>query len=289
MRQARALLAACSVCPRECGTARLEGEIGLCRVGLDIVVASANLHFGEEPPISGHRGSGTIFLSGCSLRCMYCQNYPISQQVAGRTVSIDGLSAMMSDLQQQGAHNINFVTPTHFTPQLIQATLAARRDGLAVPIVWNTSGYERVETLRLLDGIVDVYLADMRYGEKRPGLRYSKVKNYPAVNRAAIAEMHRQVGDLTVDDDGIARRGLLVRHLVLPGGNSASAAVFKYLAEEISPQTAVSLMSQYFPAYRAGGDPELGRGLTRPEYEAAMSEFERSGLSNGYCQELSCG
>jgi putative pyruvate formate lyase activating enzyme len=264
----------------------LEGEIGLCRVGAELVVASSNLHFGEEPPISGHRGSGTIFFSGCSLRCMYCQNYPISQQVAGQACGVDELKSMMLGLERLGAHNINLVTPTHFTPQILDAIFSARREGLSLPIVWNTSGYERLETLRLLDGVVDIYLADMRYGEARAGKRYSQAKDYPSVNRAAIAEMHRQVGDLILDERGVARRGLLVRHLVLPGGNSASAAVFQYLAEEISPRTAVSLMSQYFPAYRATDDPVLRRRLTAAEYDAAIAEFEQSGLVNGYRQEL---
>jgi putative pyruvate formate lyase activating enzyme len=220
------------------------------------------------------------------MRCIYCQNYPISQQGAGRTVSTDELCAMMQDLQGRGAHNINFVTPTHFTPQLIEAILRARRAGVALPIVWNTSGYERVETLRLLDGIVDIYLADMRYGGELAAKRYSKVKDYPAVNRAAIAEMHRQTGDLRVDREGIAQRGLLVRHLVLPGGNSGSADVFNFLAASISRRTTVSLMSQYFPAYRATGDPALGRRLSPAEYGAAVDAFERAGLVNGYYQEL---
>ncbi len=280
------MLQFCNVCPWECGTKRLDGEIGLCRAGASLVVASANLHHGEEPPISGRNGSGTIFLTGCSMRCVYCQNYPISQQGAGRPVTTSEMCAMMLDLQRRGAHNINFVTPTHFTPQLIGAILQARRDGMILPIVWNTSGYERVETLRLLDGIVDIYLADMRYGDAVAAWKYSKVQNYPTVNRAAIAEMHRQVGDLHLNRDGIAERGLLVRHLVLPGGNSGSVEVFKFLAGDISQRTTVSLMSQYFPAYRAAGDPVLGRRLSSAEYDAAVDAFERSGLVNGYCQEL---
>lgn len=280
------MLQECRVCPRECGAKRLDGEIGQCRAGGDLRVASANLHHGEEPPISGRGGSGTIFLTGCSMRCIYCQNYPISQQGVGRVVSTDEMCAMMLDLQRRGVHNINFVTPTHFTPQLIEVVLDARRAGLTVPIVWNTSGYERVEMLRLLDGIVDIYLADMRYGDAAAARRYSKVENYPVVNRAAIAEMHRQVGDLHLDADGIADRGLLVRHLVLPGGNSGSAEVFKFLAGDISRRTTVSLMSQYFPAFRAIGDEVLKRRLSSAEYEAAVDAFEQSGLINGYCQDF---
>jgi len=251
-----------------------------------LIVASANVHHGEEPPISGTNGSGTIFLTGCSMHCTYCQNFPISQQGAGRTVTADDVRTMILDLQGRGVHNINFVTPTHFAPQLIEVILKARQSGMTLPIVWNTSGYERVETLRLLDGIVDIYLADMRYGDMTAARQYSKVIDYPLVNRAAIAEMHRQVGDLHLDKDGIADRGLLVRHLVLPGGNSGSAEVFNFLAGDISRHTTVSLMSQYFPTYRAAGDAVLGRRLTPAEYDAAVEAFERSGLTNGFCQEL---
>lgn len=283
--QARQMLAACSVCPRMCGTARLAGEIGLCRAGEDVRVASWNLHRGEEPPISGLRGSGTIFLSGCSMRCVYCQNYPISQFAAGEITTIDRLAAIMLELEKSGAHNINFVTPTHYTPQIMGAVMRARRLGLKVPIVWNTSGYERVETLRLLDGIVDIYLADMRYGEDAAAKKYSKVTGYAATNRAAIAEMHRQVGVLALGDDGIAQRGLIVRHLVLPGGVAASGRVFEFLADKISPETAVSVMSQYFPAHQATGDALLKRRLTSVEYEGALAEFDAAGLSNGYCQD----
>jgi putative pyruvate formate lyase activating enzyme len=191
--EARALLEECSVCPRDCGAHRLDGEIGTCRTGADLVVASANLHHGEEPPISGFGGSGTVFLSGCSMRCTYCQNYPISQQRAGSAVSIADVAGMMLDLQRRGVHNINLVTPTHFTPQLIQAVLRARTGGLTVPIVWNTSGYERVETLRLLDGIVDIYLADMRYGDAAVAKRYSGVEDYPPGGRSD-AEPRRDCG-----------------------------------------------------------------------------------------------
>jgi len=284
--EARALLDECRVCPWECGAKRLAGETGLCQAGESLVVASANVHHGEEPPISGYNGSGTIFLTGCSMHCIYCQNYPISQHGAGRAVTTDDVCGMMLNFQKRGVHNINFVTPTHFTPQLIAAIIQARSRGMALPIVWNTSGYERVETLRLLDGVVDIYLADMRYGDAAVARRYSKVKNYPEVNRAAIAEMHRQVGDLHLDKDGIADRGLLVRHLVLPEGNSGSAEVFNFLAGEISRRTSVSLMSQYFPTYRAAGDAVLGRRLTSAEYDAATDAFEQSGLVNGFCQEL---
>jgi putative pyruvate formate lyase activating enzyme len=279
------MLTACTVCPRMCGTARLAGEIGLCRAGEELKIASFNLHRGEEPPISGHGGSGTIFLSGCSLRCMYCQNYPISQYGAGAPTSIERLVEIMFELQSAGAHNINFVTPTHYTPHIIDAVIRARILGLAVPVVWNTSGYERVETLRLLEGIVDIYLADMRYGDDGHARKYSKGPDYVAINQAAIMEMHRQVGLLKLDEDGIAQRGLLVRHLVLPGGVSGSTKVFKFLAETVSPLTAVSVMSQYFPAHKAVDDSLLKRRLTVDEYQRVLTEFEASGLENGYCQD----
>jgi putative pyruvate formate lyase activating enzyme len=248
-------------------------------------VASCNLHFGEEPPISGTNGSGAIFLSGCSLRCSYCQNYPISQLGVGRDISAAGLSGEMLRLEEAGAHNINFVTPTHHTPELLAAILMARRHGLTIPIVWNTSGYERVETLRLLEGIVDIYLADMRYAEPAAGRRYSRVKDYPEINRLAVMEMHRQVGPLQLDDRGVARRGLLLRHLVLPGGIAGSRAVFSFIARMVSPETKVSVMSQYFPAYEAVDHPLLGRRITGAEYEAALEAFFESGLEQGYTQD----
>ncbi|MBI5867152.1 MAG: radical SAM protein [candidate division Zixibacteria bacterium] len=285
VRQAMAMLEACSVCPRMCGTARLAGEIGLCRAGEELKIASWNLHRGEEPPISGHSGSGTVFLSGCSLRCLYCQNYPISQYGAGDGCSVERLVEIMLELAGMGAHNINFVTPTHYAPQIMDAILRARRQGMAIPIVWNTSGYERVEMLKLLDGIVDIYLADMRYGDDNQARKYSKIPDYVDVNRAAIAEMHRQVGVLALDTDGIAQRGLLVRHLVLPGGVAGSAKVFKFLANSITPETAVSVMSQYFPAHKAVDDSLLKRRLTEDEYRTVLAEFEAAGLENGYCQD----
>jgi len=285
-RRAQEMLLSCEVCPRLCGAARLAGELGVCRTGPELTVASWNLHRGEEPPISGTRGSGTIFLSGCSLRCMYCQNYPISQLSVGKSMALTDLVRVMLELEADGAHNINFVTPTHHTAALIAAILAARRGGLQIPIVWNTSGYERVETLRLLDGLVDVYLGDMRYAEAEPARRYSQAADYPSVNQRAISEMHRQVGTLRLDEHGVAQRGLLVRHLVLPDGLAGSGAVFEFLAQAVSRDTAVSVMSQYFPAYQASGDKSLGRRLTHAEYAAALEMFTAAGLSHGYCQEF---
>ncbi|GAB4324524.1 MAG: radical SAM protein [Candidatus Zixiibacteriota bacterium] len=284
--RARMMMASCAVCPRECGAARLEGEIGTCRADAEVRVASWHLHHGEEPYISGTRGSGTIFLSGCSLRCQYCQNHDISQSGDGQVMDTASLSSLMLELQGAGAHNINFVSPTHHGPQLLDAILTARRDGLTVPIVWNTSGYERVELLRLLDGVVDIYLADMRYGADRNGWPLSKVRDYWTVNRKAIKEMYRQVGTLALDETGIAERGLVVRHLVLPNGLSGSQTIFEFLAREISTDTVVNLMSQYYPAYHATDDPMLNRRLTRDEFEAAIDAARAAGLTQYQVQEM---
>lgn len=282
---ALALLDDCAFCPRECHVNRTAGSTkGICGVDARLKVSSANLHFGEEPPISGTRGSGTIFLSGCNLKCVYCQNYPISQFRHGDYATIDEVAFMMLDLERRGAHNINLVTPSHYVPQLMAAMLSAYRQGLTLPIVYNTSGYDKVETLRLLDGIVEIYMPDMRYWDPEMARRYSIARNYPEVNRAAIKEMHRQVGDLQIDENGVATRGLLVRHLVLPENIAGSEGIFRFLSEEISPDTFVSLMSQYFPAYKAVSMEKLNRRILKKEYAAALEAFERAGLSNGFAQ-----
>jgi putative pyruvate formate lyase activating enzyme len=285
---ALALLDDCAFCPRECHVNRTAGSIkGICGVDARLKVSSANLHFGEEPPISGSRGSGTIFLSGCNLRCVYCQNYPISQLRHGEYATIDEVAFMMLDLQRRGAHNINFVTPSHYVPQLMGAMLSAYKQGLNLPIVYNTSGYESVEMLQQLDGIVEIYMPDMRYSDPEMARRYSVARNYPEVNRAAIKEMRRQVGDLQTDEKGIATKGLLVRHLVLPENIAGSEEIFRFLADEISPETFVSIMSQYFPAHKAVSMESLNRRILRKEYEEALDAFEQAGLGNGYAQPYS--
>jgi len=279
-------LSRCVLCPRKCRVNRVAGEIGYCKTGLLPVVSSYNLHFGEEPPISGFRGSGTIFFTHCNMRCIYCQNYPISQLGVGKEVTIERLAKMMLELQSRGAHNINFVTPSHLTVQIIAATRLARDEGLKIPIVYNTSGYDSLFQLRLLEGIVDIYLADMRYSDNKISLRYSDAPDYVEVNRRAIKEMHRQVGDLECDSEGIAKRGLIIRHLVLPEGYSGSEEIFNFLAKEVSKNTYVSLMSQYFPAYRAPEDPIIGRRITQREYDLARAAMLSSGLKNGWIQEM---
>jgi|YNPNPStandDraft_1061719.scaffolds.fasta_scaffold21649_2 putative pyruvate formate lyase activating enzyme len=284
--EALARLSSCRLCPRRCEVDRLAGERGYCRAGRQAVVASWNVHPWEEPPISGRRGSGTIFFSGCSGRCRFCQNYPISQLGVGRPVDEDELADMMLELQDRGCHNLNLVTPTHFVPQILNALVRAARQGLALPLVYNSSGYEEVETLRLLDGVVDIYLPDAKYADDQAAREFSGFLHYVEANRAALKEMYRQVGELQVDEEGIAIRGLIIRHLVLPGGVAGTPQVLSWIARELSPTVHVSLLSQYFPAHRALGHPLLGRKLTWEEYDAAIAAFEAAGLENGWLQEL---
>ena len=282
---AMALLSPCRLCPRECGVDRRKGERGVCRAGATAEVSSHNVHHGEEPPLSGSRGSGTIFLTHCSLRCVFCQNFPITHLGNGEPATAPELAAMMLRLQGRGAHNVNFVTPTHMMPFIVEALALAVKDGFKLPLVWNCGGYEGMDGLRLLDGIVDIYMPDMKYNDDAAAKKISNVTDYVAHNRAAIREMHRQVGDLQVDDEGIATRGLIIRHLVLPGGLAGSRGVLEFIAREISPRTAVSLMSQYFPAHKAFDLPEVARRITEAEYAEAVDALEEFGLEEGWIQE----
>jgi putative pyruvate formate lyase activating enzyme len=286
LKSAFRLLESCRVCPRCCKVNRIKGEIGYCKTGFLPEVSSDNLHFGEEPPISGTRGSGTIFLTGCSLGCLFCQNYPISHLGNGNKVSIRRLAAMMLRLQKAGAHNINFVTPTHFAPQIMGALLLACRGGLSIPLVYNCGGYESMDMLSLWEGIIDVYMPDMKYSDPQMARLACSAPDYPEHNRAAVREMHRQVGDLEIDEDGIARKGLLIRHLVLPGNISGTDEVLRFISREISPHTFVSLMSQYFPAYRATITPPLDRRINSSEYNRARTLLEDLGMERGWIQEL---
>ncbi len=279
-------LEACDLCPRRCLVDRSRNQYGDCRTGANLKVASYNLHFGEEPPISGHAGSGTIFLAGCNLECLYCQNYDISQFNQGVEVTEKQFVDMMMELQESGAHNINFVTPTHFSAQILGALLRARIEGLTLPIVYNSSGYDSVEILREFDGLVDIYMPDMRYSSSEEAQRYSGAGDYLEVNRAAVGEMHRQVGDLNLDRDGVAVRGLLVRHLLLPDGAAGSKETLRFLAEEISTGTYVSVMSQYRPMYKASEDNRVNRRVSRVEYLEARSLTQEFGLTNCYFQEV---
>ena len=284
---AYALLESCRVCPHECGVNRLKNDkLGFCRSGLNPVISSVSPHHGEEPPLSGTKGSGTVFFANCNLRCMYCQNYPISQMGHGTERTPGELACQMLWLQEQGCHNLNLVTPTHFMPQILKALGIAKERGFGLPIVYNTSGYESIDSLRLLDGIVDIYLPDMRYSDDAVALKYSLAPRYPAINRAAVKEMFRQVGNLALDENGIAKSGLIIRHLVLPNGLSGTEGVMRFLAGEISPDVYISLMSQYFPAYKATEHREINRKITVEEYEEARRIMESYGLENGWVQEF---
>ncbi len=280
------LTRACAICPRECGALRLSGKTGFCGVGRLPEVSSHNLHFGEEPPISGTRGSGTIFFTHCNLRCVFCQNYPISHLGHGETVTVKKLANMMLSLQSRGAHNINLVTPTPHTAQIAHAIVIARGEGLNIPIVYNTSGYERVETLRLLEGLVDIYMPDIKFATRETGRVYAQAPDYFEVARKAVREMHRQVGTLTIDRHGIAFRGLLIRHLILPGHLNETKTILHFIAEEFPPNTYISLMSQYFPAYRSHEFPNLSRYLSKPEYEKAKGYLKMFHLETGWLQEM---
>ena len=284
---AYALMEHCRLCPRACGVERLKNDAsGFCRSGGIPLIASVTPHHGEEPPLSGVSGSGTIFFANCALRCVYCQNYPISQQGNGVERTPGELACQMLWLQEQGCHNLNLVTPTHFMPPLLTALRIARDRGFGLPIVYNSSGYESLEALRILDGIVDIYLPDMRYSDDRPAMHYSQAPRYSTINRAAVKEMFRQVGNLVLDEKGIARRGLIVRHLVLPGNRSGTEATMQFLAGEVSRDVWISLMGQYFPAYRAGDFDSLDRKVTAGEYDDAFEIMEACGLENSWVQEL---
>jgi putative pyruvate formate lyase activating enzyme len=254
-------------------------------VGKNPVVSSYNVHFGEEPPISGTRGSGTIFFTSCNLRCIYCQNFPISQLGNGLEVTTQDLAEMMISLESRGCHNINLVTPSHFVPQILEALSFAWERDFDLPLVYNSSGYDSVEALKLLEGIIDVYLPDMRYSDNQVAKRLSSAQDYVEVNREAIKEMYRQVGDLVTDAEGIAKRGLVIRHLILPHNLAGSKKTFEFIKAEISPKVYVSLMGQYFPSYKATEDVSINRKITKEEYELAKKSFFECGLTLGWMQE----
>lgn len=287
MENFNAILSSCTLCPRRCRVNRLKGEKGFCRGGERAKVASYNAHFGEEPPISGFRGSGTIFFSGCTMHCLFCQNYPISQLREGREVSTLELSRMILSLQKNGCHNINLVTPTHFVPQILEAFHHAAAEGFNLPIVYNTSGYETMETLKLLEGVVSIYLPDLKYGNDKAGVDISGVSNYFTFAGPAIKEMYRQVDNLKVDQEGVAQKGLIVRHLVLPDDLSTTGEVLRFLVEEVSLDVTLSLMAQYFPAHQAQFHPKLNRRIVGREYYKMVKLAQDLGLHNLFIQEIS--
>ena len=276
--EAEDMLSACRLCPRCCGVNRREGELGFCRTGDRAVVSSWGPHFGEERPLVGRGGSGTVFFTNCNLGCLFCQNYTISHLGEGAEMSAEGLSSVMTGLQAAGCHNINLVTPTHQVPMILEALEIAAEDGLRIPVVYNTGGYDSVETLRILDGIIDIYMPDFKYSDPDAAARYSAAPDYPEVAKAAIREMHRQVGDLVINDEGIAERGLLVRHLVMPEGIAGTEEVVRFIAEEISTNTYINIMDQYHPCYKAFDHPPLDRRITPEEYRGAIQAAIRAGL-----------
>ena len=272
----------CRLCPRECRVNRLNGEVGVCQAGSELVVSSAFPHFGEEPPLVGHHGSGTIFLTHCNLRCIFCQNYDISHLGNGERITISDLVRVMVRLQEIGCHNINFVTPTHYVPQIVASLPEAIEKGLRLPIVYNCSGYESIEVIQLLEGVVDIYMPDTKYLDERYSKRFSNAPDYPEVNKKVLKEMHRQVGDLMINSKGIAESGLLIRHLVMPNEVSSSEAVLKFIAEEISVHSYVNIMDQYRPEYRAHEYPEINRRITHKEYLEAIQWAKHYHLYRGF-------
>jgi len=276
----------CRLCPRACGADRT-ATAGACGAGEKVRINLWQVHFGEEPPISGTQGSGTIFFSHCNLRCVYCQNHRISQEGWGQDYDITGLASIMLQLEAGGVHNLNLVTPTHYSPQILSALTKARGQGLGLPVVWNSSGYELAETLRDLSGSVDIYLPDLRYAENASARRYSAAADYPERAAAAILEMFRQVGHLRLDGSGLAVRGILVRLLLLPGNISRVDLSLRWIRDHLGAETAISIMTQYYPAHRVPSSfPEINRPITQSEYDDILDVMDSLGFENGYVQEL---
>jgi putative pyruvate formate lyase activating enzyme len=273
-----ALLKSCRLCPRACAVDRLDDERGTCGVGRQAVVSSAHPHLGEESPLVGRAGSGTIFFSGCNLKCLFCQNYEISQELIGTEVSTAELASLMLRIQELGCHNLNLVTPTHVVPQILEALGLAVGDGFSLPIVYNTGGYDSIDVIRMLDGIVDIYMPDIKYLSPAAAKEYSDAEDYPEVIRSIMREMHRQVGDLEITNDGIAVRGLLVRHLVMPGHHEDSERIMRFLAEEISKDTYVNVMRQYRPEYEAYRHPPIDRPCSNDDWRLAVESAQAAGL-----------
>jgi len=280
--KALAMLADCTVCAQECHVDRLAGEKGFCRGGRLAAVSSWGPHFGEESVLVGRHGSGTIFFANCNLACRFCQNCDISQYGQGEELNAGELAGAMLEVQEIGCHNVNLVSPSHYVPQILEALVIAVEKRLKIPLVYNTGGYDALDTLALLDGIVDIYMPDIKYGDDEVGAKYSRAPRYFTVAKAAIKEMHRQVGDLQINERGIATRGLLVRHLVMPEKLARTEAIMKFIAEEISPNTFVNIMDQYYPAHEARKYPELSRRISRAEYRQALEIARAAGLKRIY-------
>ncbi|MDP3791897.1 MAG: radical SAM protein [Candidatus Omnitrophota bacterium] len=279
-------LSKCAICPRRCKVNRFAGKLGYCRAPYNPVIYSYMAHHGEEPALSGSKGSGTIFFSRCNMKCAYCQNYIFSQLDGGDEISIEKLASIMLELQQAGCHNINLVNPTHYVPQILMALEIAVNNGLSIPIVYNTSGYDLTDTIRLLDGIIDIYLPDMRYSDNRMAKLYSDAPDYVERDRTAVKEMYRQAGNVILDDDDIAIKGLIIRLLVLPHNISGTTESLKFIKENISKDAYLSIMSQYYPTYKACDFKELSCGILEEEYKIKVDEAHKLGLNNGWIQEM---
>ena len=278
-KEAKSSLESCHLCPVNCRVNRLNSEIGRCRTASEAIISSYGPHFGEEAPLVGRHGSGTIFFTNCNLSCVFCQNYSISQLGEGERVSKEELAYMMLSLQNKGCHNINLVSPTHVVSQILEALEIAVELGLYLPLVYNTGGYDTVRTLKILDGVIDIYMPDMKYSDEKIAKELSGIEHYPQVNKLAVKEMHRQVGDLQIDDRDIAQRGLLVRHLVLPNGLAGTRDTVNFLAKEISPNTYVNIMAQYHPCYKAPNIPGLAQRVSPTEFQEAIDLAHQAGLS----------
>jgi putative pyruvate formate lyase activating enzyme len=275
------MMTSCSLCPRRCGARRIDGEKGMCRASSTLEISGFNPHFGEEDPLVGTGGSGTIFLSNCSLSCVFCINWQTSQGGDGVVRSVDDLADMMLSLQDTGCHNVNVVTPTHYSAHIVRALDRAASKGLTVPVVWNTCGWERIEVLQILDGVVDIYLPDYKYSDGKMAAKYSHAdENYPEVTQAALVEMNRQVGVARPPASGIMQRGLMIRHLVMPGGVSGSAEVMRWIGDNLPRDTYVNIMSQYRPMHLAHDHEEIARPITRDEYHVAVQAARDAGLTN---------
>jgi len=277
--KARQLLKSCELCPRACKVDRLSGELGYCSTGEEAVVSSFNAHFGEEPPLVGAFGSGTIFFTHCNLKCNFCQNYDVSHEGAGEECGLGQLAGMMLILQNNGCHNINFVTPTHVVPQILSALDMAIDGGLKIPLVYNSSGYDKVETLELLEGVIDIYMPDFKFWDPAVAEQTCNAPDYPDVAAKAIVEMHRQVGDLQIDENGIATRGLLLRHLVMPSGIAGTGEVMSFIANHVSKNTYVNIMDQYRPCGKAHLVEELARPVSETEFTKAVEEAKDAGIT----------
>lgn len=275
---AEGILKECTLCPRNCRVDRTSGEVGFCKTGNKPFVSSWGPHFGEEKPLVGRFGSGTIFFGHCNLGCVFCQNWTISHMGEGEELSFEGLAKIMEDLQGMGCHNINLVTPTHQMPMILHSLALAVEKGLTIPIVYNCGGYESLEALKLLKGIIDIYMPDFKYADPKRALSYSKARDYPESAKASLKEMHLQVGDLVTDGRGIAQRGLLVRHLVLPDDTAGTEEVVSFIAREISKNTYLNIMDQYSPCYKASEHPPLDRKITKEEYTIALTKAKHYGI-----------